>query len=88
MFRKADFGTDHCLVVSKVRERLSLRKRATKKSDVEIIDLKKFNDGKVGEKYQVIISERCAGLEKSAVWTLIGLEKIIQTFSTFQQKGV
>jgi len=31
VFRKSDFGTDHCLVVSKVRERLSLSKRVTKK---------------------------------------------------------
>ena len=30
VFRKADFGTDHYLVVSKVRERLSLSKRAKK----------------------------------------------------------
>jgi hypothetical protein len=33
--------------------------------DVEIIDLKKINNGKVREEYQVITSERCAGLEKS-----------------------
>jgi len=56
VFRKVGFGTDHYLVVSKFRERLCLSKRATKKSDVEIIDLKKFNDGKVREEYQAIIS--------------------------------
>jgi len=65
VFRKADFGTDHYLVLSKFRERLSLSKRARKKSDVEIIDLKKFDDGKVRGEYQAIISERCACLQKS-----------------------
>jgi hypothetical protein len=64
VFRKADFVADHYLVVSKVWERLSLSKRATKMSDVEIIDLKKLNDGKVREKYQVILSQRCASFEK------------------------
>jgi hypothetical protein len=32
---------------------------------VEIIDLNKFDDGKVREKYKVIISKGCASLEKS-----------------------
>ena len=36
-FRRADCGTDICLVISNVRERLSLSKQTVQKLDVELI---------------------------------------------------
>jgi hypothetical protein len=38
-FRGADGDTDHCLVVAKVRERLSVSKQATQKFDGEMFKL-------------------------------------------------
>jgi hypothetical protein len=39
--------------VAKLRERISVSKRARQKFDVERFDLKKLNDVKVKEKYRV-----------------------------------
>jgi hypothetical protein len=52
-FRGADCGTDHCLVVAKLRERISVSKGTRQNSDLERFDLKKLNDVEVKEKYQV-----------------------------------
>jgi hypothetical protein len=52
-FRRADCDTDHYLLVAKLRERISLSKRARQKFDLEIFNLKKLNDVEVKEKYQV-----------------------------------
>jgi hypothetical protein len=41
--------------VAKLRERISVSKRARKNSDLERFDLKKLDDVKVKEKYQVEI---------------------------------
>jgi hypothetical protein len=49
--------------VAKLRERISVSKRARQNSDLERFDLKKLTDVEVKEKYQVDISNRIAALE-------------------------
>jgi hypothetical protein len=49
--------------VAKLRERISVSKRARQNFDVERFDLKKLDDVEVKEKYQVEISNRFAALE-------------------------
>jgi hypothetical protein len=52
-FRGADCDTEYYLVVAKIRETISVSKRARQKLYVERFDLKKFDDVEVKEKYQV-----------------------------------
>jgi endonuclease/exonuclease/phosphatase family metal-dependent hydrolase len=54
-FVGADCDTDHCLVVAKLRDRISVSKGARQKFYVERFDLKKLYDVEVNEKYQVEI---------------------------------
>jgi hypothetical protein len=50
--------------VAKLRETISLLKRARQKFDLERFNLKKLDDVEVKEKYQVEISNRFAALER------------------------
>jgi hypothetical protein len=49
--------------VAKLKERISVSKRARKNFDLGRFDLKKLNDVEVKEKYQVEISNKFAALE-------------------------
>jgi hypothetical protein len=49
--------------VAKLRERISVSKRARQKIDLERFDLNKLDDIEVKEKHQITISNRFADLE-------------------------
>jgi hypothetical protein len=61
--RGADCNTDHYLVVTQVKHRLSVSKQAASRFDMDRFNLRKQNNVHVKEQYQVKISNRFAALE-------------------------
>jgi hypothetical protein len=61
-FRRADFDTDHYLVVAKVRESLAVSKPTAQKFDGEKF-FRKLNELEVRKHYQIEFSNRFAALE-------------------------
>jgi hypothetical protein len=59
----ADCDSDHYLVVTNVRERLTVGKQLVKKMDVERFNLKQLNEEEVKEQYQVTMKNKFAALE-------------------------
>jgi len=59
----ADFDTDHCLMVAKVRESLTVCKQETKNFYVGRFNPRKLNEVDVRKKYQIGISNRFTALE-------------------------
>jgi hypothetical protein len=55
--------TDHFLVIAEVREKLSARKQATQKTDMERYNLKKLNEMEVKKQFQIELSNKSAALE-------------------------
>jgi pyrroloquinoline quinone (PQQ) biosynthesis protein C len=55
--------TDHCLVVTKFMDRMSVSIQKTQKFDVETYDLKNLNKMEVRESYEIKISNKFAALE-------------------------
>jgi hypothetical protein len=62
-FRGATCDTVHCLVVTKVRERLAVSKEAAQKLDGERFHLRKLNELELRKQYQIEVSNRFAALE-------------------------
>jgi hypothetical protein len=50
-FRGSDCDINHYLVVAKLRDRISVSKRARQNFDLERFDVKKLDDVEVKEKY-------------------------------------
>jgi hypothetical protein len=75
--RGANFDTDHYLVVGKVRERLTVRKQASQKFDMERFNLRKLNGLEVRKQYQIEITNRFAAIKTLAKKSL-GLHELKQ----------
>jgi hypothetical protein len=57
-FRVADCGTDHYLMVAKVRERLAVNKQRSHRFHTERFNLRKLNEVKGKEQFCVEVSKR------------------------------
>jgi hypothetical protein len=62
LFRASDCGTDHYLVVAKVRERLAVIKQTMHRFRMERFNLKKLNEIEDKEQYNVEISNSFGAL--------------------------
>jgi len=63
-FREADCDTDHCLVVTTIRERLAVSRIAAQNFDEERLNFRKQNKLEVRIQYHIKISNKFAALEK------------------------
>jgi hypothetical protein len=71
-FRGADCGTDHYLVVAKVRERLAVSKQ---KFYGKKFNLSKLNELEVRKQYQIEITNRFAALENLKLADISGSKR-------------
>jgi hypothetical protein len=62
-FRAADSDNDHCLVVSKVRQRPAANKQKSQRFHMERFNFKKLNEVEGKERYRAEVSNRFAALE-------------------------
>jgi hypothetical protein len=62
-FRAADCDSDHCLVVTKVKERLAASKQRSHTFHMERFNLEKLNEMEGKERYRVEVPNRFAALE-------------------------
>jgi hypothetical protein len=85
----ADYNTNPYLVIAKVKERLSIRKQAAQKFDVEWFNFTKLCELEVRKQYQTEISNRFVALENlndSKYITVLG--KTLKLISRPQLKKV
>jgi hypothetical protein len=75
-FRAADYETDHCLVVAKVKERLALNKQRSHRFHMERFNLKKLKS-RIGLQFWKIWLQR---------WKLIVLGKLLERIKNFSQR--
>ena len=64
-FRRAHCDIDHYLVTAKVRERLTVSKKAAQNFNVERFNLRKLSELEVRKQYQFNISNRFAAMENN-----------------------
>ena len=62
-FRGDDSDTYHYLVIAKVKQRLAVGKQAAQRFQKPRFNLRKLNESKVREHYQIEITNRFAALE-------------------------
>jgi hypothetical protein len=62
-FRVADCNNDHCPVVAKRRERLTMNKKRSQRFHMEMFNLKKIKEVEGKDKYRIEVSNRFAALE-------------------------
>jgi Fe-S-cluster formation regulator IscX/YfhJ len=85
---KSKCDTDHYLIMAKLRERISVTKQAKQKCDLERFDLRKLNDIKIKEKYQVEISNRFVALENLDDSLNTVIEKVLEKIPRPWQKKI
>jgi hypothetical protein len=59
----SSYMSDHYLVVTKVRERLAVRKQEAQTFEGERFNLRRLNDLEIRKQYQIEITNRFAALE-------------------------
>jgi hypothetical protein len=75
--------------VAKLKETISVSKRARQNFDLERFYLRKVDDVEVKGKYQVEFPNRYGALEtQTRVWTLIMLWKVLEKISRNQRKKI
>jgi hypothetical protein len=86
-FSETVCDTDHYPVLVKVRDRLSVSKRAMQKYDMESFNLKKLHDVEFRAQHQVEMSNRHPGLGSWMImWISLGLEEYERRYESFSQR--
>jgi hypothetical protein len=74
-FRRADCGTDHYVVLAKVRERWAVIKQAAQSFDGEIFNLRKLNELEFWKQYHIESTNRFAAVENLNLADISGTKR-------------